>query len=641
MLKPCNKESCAKQKESEDVDKINIDDAPVQESLSNLSENQLMAIVHNDNNEMEDVSPIVTKTSSGDLKVVLDQKYIRMIDKKIQDNTNLFVELNKTISGDLLVSLHKQDSISNIKNKVLAKKTSSGNILLEFDKKVTKKCFPNFVELQTKVDTKIRDQSFIKDSEQKNSTKYVVDTIIEKSRECKTKNNQLFEVKVKGTNDMDYELFAIRQTDFGVYELILDKEFEKWYMQTINEQHTKNEDGYIYLVKTDSGHFLININSEVQDHSESQRALLIKSNSGNIKVIVRKDNTANETISKNIGSVLSPQTLNSLWNKPSYASREFHKGNFKKSRIIATKSSSDSNVYGRVKFDIQYNQNLIASEAVLKKTSSGQYTVVLDKESKNAFISSLKKTISSSSKGLIPIKRTDSGNIIVSLNTDHKNQCESLKITQSGKIYVVFKKKETEQGISSNTITSKSLNIKNESKWPKHFDTTKTVMTKATTTTCHRECKENSCDESKCICGGYESNISIKENAEIFSNIEVYDSNTLFNEDSNSNSKEEVIENSPHIVIKPCGFYPVIENIPIDENYNAVPTCPYHIGRYTGFSNEILEISGLCQRIDIYDNKKPVENSTVIRNKGNIDAWDSVELLPPQLPPFLKAYSLK
>ncbi|XP_045769081.1 uncharacterized protein LOC123869986 isoform X2 [Maniola jurtina] len=628
----CDKETYAVGQKSvvfqqinEDTDKFNIDNIPVQETHSKLVNNEQKVTIRSIKNVLDNVSPIVTKTSSGELEVALDKEIVKLIDKKMQDSPNLSVEFNN--------------------NKVLAKKSPSGNIILEFDKKAKKKCLLHFEKSLNKVKTQSCNSD--KNLSQKKLTKIILDTTNKKISGCKTRSKNItnfFKVTVKSNNHTANELvLALRQTDSGVYEVILDKEFKKWYKQAINDHCLGTEDEYARIERTSSGNFILNFGIDDQDYSESKYALLVKSHSGNnIKIVVDEQESKFEIMKKKFGSTISLRALSGLLNKLTYSNEEIQRKDSKKSRTISTKSSSDSNVYEKVKFDINNNQNLIESEAVLKKSESGKYTVVLNKESKSAFINNLGKTISSSSKGLIPIKQTVSGNITVSLNTDLTSQYGSLKITKSGNMYVLLNKNKA-KGISTINESLDNKNVNKGTKLYQNSNQTKTVTSKATTTSCKGQCKENSCNESKCICDSisYDSKECVIENAEIFFENKEFANNT---KDKDFISKDKLIKNLPHIVIKPCGCRSTSEKFTIDRNYNKVQStrCPGHIDRYQELSNEILEISNPCQRDldDIEKNEKTVKNRIVTHDNKKIDDWDSLQFLPPQLPPFLKDYSL-
>lgn len=463
---------------NEDFDKTNVGGTPnetVQEYRSNLAKIQEKF----DRDELDIFSPVVTKITTGDNKVYLDQKYAKLIDRNVQDS---MVDLDKTNEDQIFVELPTDDG-----EKVLVNKSQPENIILEFDKHLNQEYLSHLGKPSNKVKIKSCDQICSSDKvlSEGNLTKVVLDTMKNKKRRCKIESNQLFKVTVKCTFITSKEVeFVVKQKGSGIYELVFDKEFEKWYTRAIKEHHSEDKYFYTHLFKTDSGHFIMDIDQKNLENN----AVLTKSDSGNIKVIVSGNKSDNEFMKNKLGFAISPISLINLLNK--------------------------------------------------------------------------------------------------------------------------------------------------------HIDQAKNVINTGTITTYNEKSEENSCAESKCTSDSTNcesSNEWSVKNRTLFRN-QRHLTKELCNEDPYDDDLK------PHIVIKPCGCHPALEKSAVDGSYNVVQSvCPYHIDRYDEVSNDILEISGLCQRTNldgVEEVKKCDEKKTSINVHPTIDTWDSLEFFPPQLPPFLKDYSL-
>lgn len=287
----------------EDVDKTNVGGNPnetVQESRINLAKHQEKF----DRDELDIFSPVVTKITTGDNKVKLGQKYAKLIDRNVPDS---LVDLDKTNEGQIFVELPTEDG-----KKVLVNKSPPENIILEFDKYLSQEYLSHLGKPSNKLKIKSCDQICSSDKvfSEENLTKIILDTMKNKKRSCKIENNQLFKMTVKGSNITSKEVvFVVKQKGFGIYELVFDKEFEKGYTRTIKEHHSEDIYFYTHLFRTDSEHFIMDLDQKNLENN----AVLTKSDSGNIKVIVSGNTSESELMKKKLS--ISPKSLSNLLNK--------------------------------------------------------------------------------------------------------------------------------------------------------------------------------------------------------------------------------------------------------------------------------------------------------------------------------------
>lgn len=531
--------------------------------------------------EVQTFSTVVTKTTSGTIAIYVDNmtslKYISFM------NNEYPVFLSKISSNSYFVNFDKNGRVFN----AIVRKSPSGGMLIIPESRT-------FIEMHS--------MSHINDRDLK--------------------------LTIIGLQTQPLALPAILQTTPSLNYIIGLNENNKK-NELLNEFMRDKKDLVVDLHKTSSGNYIIDLNIDDESDLIKQKALIYKSSSGDVKVLIQKD------IFESIANLVS---LDSLPNDYSHAigkfptsSREIHRGNLRKSKL----ASSDSQVYDNLK--VQDKKGIFTEpQTVLRKTESGQYAAILDKDSKKVFMHNLKSFLSTNSEGLIPIKRSDSGKIIIDLNSSgkFKGHNGTLKITSSGNIYVVV----DEEVMKS--MTKRAKNKENHA----DVDTRSQQVTdlicsvsKAITTTCNAHPEDCDCDATKCVCSELQ--------------LDTFDWLTGFNPKKTKShhksgsfhakkrsgvAKSSSRDKPPHIVIKPnCECEPKSKNIGCYFLVDSV--CPYHQHIYDDVSNEILEITGLCN-----PNKKPSKNKIEFEAINNIpnegkghQAWDSLSYLPPQLPPFL------
>lgn len=477
-----------------------------------------------------------------------------------------------------------------------------------------------------------------------------------KSQQMESRNRSgyedFFKIKVTGVRNYPVELPAVlKTTPSENYIILLDKEFEKRYKETVKEYVGEKRECIIDLTRSPSGSYVIHLDTNDINNLTKKNALLVKSSSGNIKVLVRgpEFETMVKSVSKR-SSTTSSQAFGKLVSKLPASSREFHREHLRKSKYLDKKSSSDTQLYDKVRMQLKDKKCLLSEpSAVLKKTASGQYAIILNKESKKSFINNLQSYLNSNSQGLIPIKRTESGEIIILLNSrdESKRRYGSLRITASGNIFVMVDE-ATLKGLTKAAGTNEKSGVVVASSMVTDLVNPNSVN-KSVTTTCHDGQDKCLCDTSKCVCAEMQPhavdwlhNDSAKKMCSAFWNKAAEDVNSGADNYCAIANGGVPKEKSPHIVIKPgCDCAPVKSKRfgAYEEQcfYVFDTICPYHKDRYNGVSNELLEITGLCNQKQEELNKTKFE--FIANNdspKSSHGSWNSLNYLPPQLPPFLK-----
>nr|XP_026496427.1 uncharacterized protein LOC113400943 [Vanessa tameamea] len=330
--------------------------------------NQQLNVVPNDKYDLIDNNPIMLKSFSGDfLKIALNKTLVEEINKHLQEGTDVFVTM-ETKFGQPVFSLQSDATIANDQNIFLPKKSPSGNITLEAYKPIRKKSFDNAYskestnEEQEEIKNTVIDKSFKDNFSQPSKSslkKYNLHDTKEHKKECNNngnKINNLHEVKFKGVNNCkDKEtIFAIKETSSENFKIVLDKEFEIYHKQAIKEYEGDNSVQFAELLKTSSGHFVINFRENSDD--DKNKVLLIKTESGNIKVLVDKSKTDSlltrkDSMSSNF--VMTANDLNKLLIQSQSISKEDIRDHSKVTKLpITIKSLSDSKLYKKDKSDL-------------------------------------------------------------------------------------------------------------------------------------------------------------------------------------------------------------------------------------------------------------------------------------------------
>ncbi|CAH0719863.1 unnamed protein product, partial [Brenthis ino] len=468
-------------------------------------------------------------------------------------------------------------------------------------------------------------------------TKFLLKTSKQIESTCKKNTHQktgkIYKVKVLGINNNREPLFALKEENSGQYKVLLDKEHEKYQKEMIKSYEGNNCKEFANLMETTSGHFTLDLNGKKEDAGKD--ALIVRSESGSLQVFTDKSKIAIslERDSVKSKSVISAHGLKRLLKKLPTRKSIYSNKSSNRLQMISIKSNSDSSLYEKVKFNIHNHHNLLIDPSViLRKMCSGEYTLVLSKESKKAFINNVKHYVSSSSKGQMPIRVTASGVIIVDVNTirNNKKHYGSLKITPSGNIFVSLND-DSVKVLSKETV----------------LDKVDPCSCKAISTTCNAQFEDGSCDKSKCVCKNicykskkwfYEhtatkSSITTKCGVDkridnIFDCFNICDSieseclfrdhneRKLLHEDINNYSRETKLEHD------------------FDDCYHvSEAVCPYH-DEYENMAHE-SKIHITFKDSELI--KTPIKEGYTKENIRH--DWNSLKYLPPQLPQFLKDFT--
>ncbi|CAH1286809.1 unnamed protein product [Chrysodeixis includens] len=448
-----------------------------------------------------------------------------------------------------------------------------------------------------------------------------------------------YKIKVTGVKNYPVELPAIlKATPSNNFIIVLDKEFEKRYKETVQEYVGEKRECIIDLTRSLSGSYVIHLDTKDENSLQKKNALLVKSPSDTIKVLVGGPEF--ETMVKSLSnrsSTTSSMAFGKLVSKLPASSREFHRDRLKKSQILDKKSSSDTQLYEKVRLQLS------EPSAVLQKTASGQYAIILSKESKKAFMNNLQRYLNSNSQGLVPIKRTESGQITILLNSKDKSKRSygSLKITASGNIFVTVDEKTLTGIPKSDKMNETSGMVEACSTITDRVNPNS--INKSVTTTCHAG-MGTSCDTSKCVCVDMQKHTddwlhskSAKKKCTAPWNEPAKEAicgvdNVCKFLNSDKPPKVSQIDARPDC---DCGP-PKTKYRGFDEQcfFLFDTICPYFKNRCKGVSNKLLDRTGLCNKKREEINRKKSEFTGTSKNSyHSLDSFNCPSFLWPQ---FLK-----
>lgn len=596
----------------------NIDQIRELHTLYNNHVETINIKIYGENGVIASTNADVTKTSSGN--IALELKNISSVGEISSKNKDRPVLLERSLSGMYKLFLERTRNIK-APNSVL-RKTLAGSVLVII-------------------------------------TEPVMKSVSCSNYHAVTSNPKLFKVRTKGNHIGNIALHkaVLKLTPSGNYILVLDKEFELQHTNTIKKTLEETE-CYVELTKTDSDTIILDFDdNNDEQNSHKQNAVLVKSPSGHLKIYVNGPNFENVSKGISISRLIKAESLEEFLVKP--LARESKKP--KDASIqLDIKYTSDTNLNEKIRVKFQDRKGLFAGQsAMLKRTSSGKYAVILSKESKKTLANDLRNYLAHSSQDRIPITKNYEGEITIVLDaeSESKGQYGSLKITPSGNIYVLVQESVIQEMIKNNTNkqTCADLGSKHLIRKIMHPED------KGVATNCNARPEDGLCDESKCVCekikdkakknfSGKEEKLElIKQKCGI--SLKTKKATKISSEEGrySPNCKENCCtlkkrNVSPHIVIKPfdCNNEEKRPNVNNQCYYVFESICPLHKNRYDTMSNEILEISGLCKYPDIRDSSdssiKDIDqpDSTCYQESSKSDEWDSLTFLPPQLPPFLR-----
>lgn len=543
-----------------------------------------------------DVQGVLTKTLSGNM--ALDVKNISSVGEISPEIKEFPVLLKKTFYDTYILFVGLKDN--NIAPNCVLRKTPSGEMLVVITKPVLTSGTSN------------------KDAAH-NVTKH-----------------KLFKVQVKeSSNDLIETPALLRSTNSDNYILVLNKEFEKEHRNSLNACLGEKKECCIEVRKTTSDTVITNFVESPFDPNKSH-ALLVRSPSDSFKIIVNSPVFENKL--QNFDTKKAFEELFSK--KRSFEGTENKNMPFNNNTNLEDgKSRSDSNVFEKIRLQLQNKTGLLSDPStVLKRTSSGQYAIVLDKETKKTFINDLKSYLTSTARCHVPIKKTDAGEITIYFNEndDGKSQYGSLKISPSGNIYIIVK----DSVISDINKVRSSLVGGIVEKY----------KNKAASTNSDTQPDGCICEPFKCICEDLLKNrddwlknvsgttISLAKKEE---SVDYSDKNCdpLYCIKVHCPSNEHI---RLHIVIKPTQGAEEADSLNKTEQcyYVFDSVCPLHKGRYETVSNEIIEISGLCSMQNKFSKSSDYFLDASSGEMSEKSQWDNLSFLPPQLPPFLREHLL-
>ncbi|CAG9787618.1 unnamed protein product [Diatraea saccharalis] len=646
----------------------------------------------------------ITETPSGTVAMELDEDIIKQIEKQLEVNRKVYASIITTDSGRHIVNFNPAGYSSN--NIYVFKKSSSGSLLIEIGKNyvknddtITEESSLNSsgsgISVAVAVKLEHPEQDGIKQS-QINLDINVIDPnkipkhvcCSESKLEDMHKNDKednfsklntprharentkpvFFKLLIKDSNqDLDCPLAVLQVTNSNNYIVDVDKEYEKAYKKTMKEHFGLDFECPIEISKTSSGTVVIDFIDNKDINSAMPNALLTRSLSGSIKIqtnLKRDSDKPSYRTSFSFEGKRPSEVFSSMLNRLPVSKKESKKVPY----LTDKKSSSDSNLLQKIRMKLQKQQNLlIESSAFLKRTTSGQYAVVLNKDSKKAFLNDLKSYVSRNVHGKVPIKRMEDGEIIIVLNNDidENSKNGSLKITPSGNIYVLV----DEIYLNKVTNVNENSNCISEAVIPKlEAGTSQKLENKTVTTTCNAVPSScNSCDPKKCVCGEVLSHSVDNSRSEYFdakcvTNFKFCSVEDRYHDCKKAKCHYKVTnkyskiftklnvpkENSPHIVIKQCTCHSNAQSgsMGTDQQlfYVSQSICPFHKDRYEAVSNELLEITGLCNKPqkETVKCKDCDDNCDIESSDGKSSCissdLDHLKFLPPQLPPFLTGF---
>ncbi|CAK1555244.1 unnamed protein product [Leptosia nina] len=625
----------------------------------NLTNNILKIVVNDGGKEIICAAPKLSESPSGNITMALEENILKFIDTKTKENADLYMNLKEDSSGFYSINIGCKEGDKNAK-KILVKQTSSGNLLLDLKKTIPKKLHSH----RCKKHSKAKSSKKIKEESTTKRHRDVVDSCIGTFEISGTSHehpsiskSELCQATILGLKRAIKEPLILRRTDSGNYDIVLDKEYENWYKDIAKCHECEEDVTCVKFLKTDSDKYVINFDP-IPD-SKSKKAYLSKTEDGNLKLLIDDKEESHTNLLRQKSSFISSKIFENVLNRQQDSEPKVDEKEQKK--YIFQKSCSESNIYNNVRNNLSLDINT-ATSPKLTRTDSGQYTVVLDKVSRNSFVNNLRKYLCGSTKGYIPIKKNENGDISIALNNDIKSNAQyaSFIIKPTGSIYVTLKENMKDDRADISTDFSSHSDVK----WDQYIDEVKNPSVKGVSTTCNA-LKDGSCDINKCVCkhlcfkskrwvvddstSGAGCGVVWKRDNTDKAGYRSAPFNNVCNGGNTINT---------HIVIKPRNDDISPKNS-YNEEFNCYNVCPYHVTRYNKLSNELIEISGLCQtgkagerqsicegiaeeqrnifnRIQRQDRGKERSVRERVEERRN---WDSIEHMPHQLPSFLKDFS--
>lgn len=350
--------------------------------------------VHGANGAKACISANLTRTLSGDIAMnVRDMNYVGVF---ADSSKECPVLLKKSPSGAyiLYVGYQKPDHKPN----TILKRSASGQMLIVITEPVLKSFLHPTPPLQ------------------------------------EIAKEKLYKVRVKNASSRTTTLPAfLKMTKSENFVLILDKEFEKQFNNHIMKYLNDYSQCYIELQKTASDTMEINFDTKC-----TENAILVKTPSGYLRILVNGEeyNSVSQTLFK-VDSNKSAKAFDELLRQIHTLSLPGCSQSKNKAETSLKKQSSDSQL-----LDSDKNSHLTNSNRPIKiqKTSSGQYAVVLEKNSKKALLTDLNNYLNVNTKGLVPVRKMGSGDIMIILDPEGQSTdlYGSLTITPSGNVYVTM-----------------------------------------------------------------------------------------------------------------------------------------------------------------------------------------------------------
>ncbi|XP_063534763.1 uncharacterized protein LOC134744782 [Cydia strobilella] len=247
---------------------------------------------------------------------------------------------------------------------------------------------------------------------------------------------KLFHVTVKNKEGKYSKNTFLRATPSGNYEFILEKEFEKLQKEIVNEFLGDINECPTYLSRSISGTFVIDFDEDSNCNSNCHKALLKKSDSGSVKLLVNVPDT--KICKKHKLSTTNRTLFESLYEKLLTFSEDLVKES-PKQKDLHRNLECGLKLDTTIRINIQDQSHFVAKLFVcLNKMSPGQYSVIFENKTEELFIGNLLTTW----LGRLPIQKSTAKELTVYLNQagEVKNQYGWLKMSYNGKILVVVDK---------------------------------------------------------------------------------------------------------------------------------------------------------------------------------------------------------
>lgn len=448
-------------------------------------------------------------------------------------------------------------------------------------------------------------------------------------------NVDYYKVKLSVMRNKLLELPAVlKRTTSENYLVVLDKEFETWYKETLREYFGDNLEGSIDLHTTSSGNYILDLGDEEESNVVKKHAMLVKTSSGHIKVLVHGSEYEYLVQRKLIISSTSAQVLAQKESNLPTSSGEIHKENLRQPKILDNHASSKTDLSGKVE-GLRDSLPLVSKPStVFKKTPSGQYAILLNEESKKSLLNNLQSNSFMSNKE-VPIKRLDSGEIIINLSNEDggKSHYGTLKVTPSGNCHVIVDEKvmkDLTESSKKNEVSCRAIGKRSE-----HAARLIDSVHTAVATISQAKADDCCCGTSTCVCTDQLFDTRDGSNDKLCTCVWKKASTSGVPVQSTSRDDPDRIVFDPN-----CNPNPRKNEFESSQQlfYFLGTSHLYHELRFNSSSTKLIGKPETSQLHECQPQKKIKQkpNSEEPTTQNEAQEWNSLDYLPPQLPNFLK-----